>query len=156
MAVLVSGLAVLAWDVTWVDPVLSFLIAGSVAALGVRIVARTTHIFLEGTPPSVDLDQLELVIRTDPEVQDVHHLHVWALDSETVALTAHVVADPANLHGAQELSQRLEAALAERGVGHATLALECHPCEDPEAAHCDEVEEHDPDRGEVGDQSSTT
>lgn len=155
-AVLLSGVAVLAWDVTWVDPALSFLIAGSVAALGVRIVARTTQIFLEAAPGSVDLDELEHVLRDDPEVQDVHHVHVWALDSETVALTAHVVADPPNLHGAQELSERLEAALAERGVGHATLALECHPCEDPEAP-CDEAAGgRDPERRPGEGQSSTT
>lgn len=138
VAVLASGLAVLLWDLHRVDPALSLLIAGLAAWQGARIIGATTHIFLEGTPRSVDIAELEALLRSDEDVQDVHHLHVWSLDSEHVALTAHVVADPPTLHAAQQLSARLEARLADRGVGHATLALECHPCDEPTEAACAE------------------
>lgn len=129
-AVLVSGVAVLLWDATWTDPVLSLAIAVMVAWQGGRILLRTTHIFLEGTPSGVDLERLEATLEAEDAVRGIHHLHVWSLDSETVALTAHVLIDEADLHEAQNLATRLETALEEEGVEHTTLALECHDCRD--------------------------
>jgi cobalt-zinc-cadmium efflux system protein len=138
VAVLASGVAVVVWDATWLDPVLSLAIAAMVIWQGFRLVGATTRIFLEGTPQGVAVDDLEDILRSDLEVDDVHHLHVWSLDSETVALTAHIVADPPSLHEAQELSHRLEHRLAGEGVDHVTLALECHSCEGPTEADCPE------------------
>jgi len=40
------------------------------------------------------------------------------------------------VHDAQIVAAELETRLAEQGVAHATLALECHPCHDPESRDC--------------------
>jgi cobalt-zinc-cadmium efflux system protein len=135
VAVLVSGVAIVIWDATWTDPVLSLFIAGLVIWQGVTLILATGRVFLEATPDGVDLAELDRLIDSDDEVVDVHHLHVWALDSETVALTAHVRIAEQSLHDAQEIAGRLESRLAEVGIHHTTLALECHDCE-PGAEVC--------------------
>ena len=65
-----------------------------------------------------------------PGVTGVHHLHVWSLDSETPALTAHLqFAHDTDLHRAQALADAASGALRERfGIVHTTFQVECGDC----------------------------
>ena len=129
VGVVVAGLAVVLWSADWVDSAVSYLIAGLLLWTGTGLVRRTTRVLLEGTPPGMDIDELSALITADERVNGVHHLHVWSVDSTTVALSAHVEVAADSLHDAQLVATHLERQLALRGVDHATLALECHPCD---------------------------
>ena len=130
---LVAGLSVVFWDAAWVDPAVSYLIAALLLWSGVGLIRRTARILLEGAPGGFDVDELSGLMTAHEQVADVHHVHVWAVDSTLVALSAHVVVAADTLHDAQLVAAELEADLAEHGVAHATLALECHPCQDSES-----------------------
>ena len=62
----------------------------------------------------------------------MHHLHLWHLASNSVALSGHVVLNgEPTLHEAQVVGDRIRELLADGfGVAHATLELECHSCEE--------------------------
>jgi hypothetical protein len=73
---------------------------------------------------------LVAALTSQPGVESVDHLHVWSLDSETVALSVHLVleSEPA-LHDAQILGLHLKEFLSEHyGIDHATLEYESHTC----------------------------
>ena len=129
VGVVVAGLAVVLWSADWVDSAVSYLIAGLLLWTGTGLVRRTTRVLLEGTPPGMDVSELSALITADERVNGVHHLHVWSVDSTTVALSAHVEVAADSLHDAQLVATHLERQLALRGVDHAPLALECHPCD---------------------------
>jgi cobalt-zinc-cadmium efflux system protein len=129
-----AGVAVVAWDVTWADPAVSLLLSGLVIWAGWGLLRDTTHVLLEGVPKGLDPTSVTDSLSEDPEVELVHHLHLWNLASDVPALSAHVVlrGEP-SLHEAQASGDRLRTMLAARfGVEHATLELECHPCDDPD------------------------
>ena len=138
VGVLIAGLAIVLWNADWVDSAVSYLIAGLLLWTGTGLVRRTTRVLLEGTPPGMDVSELSALITADGRVNGVHHLHVWSVDSTTVALSAHVEVAADSLHDAQLVASDLERQLALRGVDHATLALECHPCDTGHPVH-----EHD-------------
>lgn len=46
---------------------------------------------MEGVPAHLDLEAIRQRMLSIDEVEDVHHLRVWSLSSEVVALSAHVV-----------------------------------------------------------------
>ncbi len=96
-----------------------------------RLLRDTTHVLLEGTPAHLDVEELEAALLAHPQVEAVHHLHVWSLASDVPSLSGHVVLrHDLSLHDAQLLGDQLRARLAERfGIQHATLELECHACE---------------------------
>ena len=129
VGVVVAGLAVVLWSADWVDSAVSYLIAGLLLWTGTGLVRRTTRVLLEGTPPGMDISELSALITADERVNGVHHLHVWSVDSTTVAPRAPVASAAATLHDAQLVATHLDRQLALRGVDHATLALECHPCD---------------------------
>lgn len=132
--VLVAGLSAIFWDAHWVDPVVAIAIAIMVGVAGFKLLRDAARVLLEAAPTHADLKQIQETIEAQAEVTEAHHLHLWSLDSETTALTAHVLVGEDCLHDVQQISEQITATLKQNhGVGHTTLAMECHPCEDPVA-----------------------
>ena len=133
VAAIATGVAVLAWGATWVDPVASLVVVALVLWSVWGLLRDTTHVLMEGTPRGTDPVQVETALAGEPGVEGVHHLHLWNLASDVPALSAHVVlAGQPRLHEAQESADTLKTMLEERyGIAHVTLELECHGCETP-------------------------
>ena len=127
-----AAVAILVWDATWTDAAVSFAIALLVVWSGFRLLADTVHVLLEGTPEGMDRAAVEATLLAAADVDAVHHLHLWSLASDVPALSAHVVIrGEVSLHDAQQRGEALKELLATKhGIAHATLELECHPCED--------------------------
>ena len=145
VAAIAAGIAVLGWDANWVDPLMSILIAVLVVWSAWGLLRDTAQVLLEGTPRGMDPESVEAALAGSDDVDAVHHLHLWNLASDVPALSAHVVlrGEP-DLHTAQAAGERLKAMLEQRfGIDHATLELECHPCEPVDADHRDRPSEHD-------------
>ncbi len=140
VAAIATGVAVLAWGATWVDPVASLVVVGLVLVSVWGLLRDTTRVLMEGTPRGTDPVQVETALAGEPGVEGVHHLHLWNLASDVPALSAHVVlVGQPTLHEAQQSADTLKAMLEERyGIAHVTLELECHGCETP--AHEDQTD----------------
>ena len=82
--------------------------------------------------PTIEGTQVveEAVARTQIDhVEEVHHLHIWALSTTDNALTAHVVID--RLEHMETVKSQLKQELCEHGIAHSTLEFEtpdshCH------------------------------
>src|SRR5581483_9882491 len=136
VAAIAAGVAIVVFGAAWFDAVASMAISVLVVWASWRLLAESVQVLLEGAPREIDVTDAERLIRSDPAVSSVHHVHVWSLASDVPALSAHVVlGETVSLHDAQLHGDRLKARLAqEMGIHHATLELECHVCEpDPKA-----------------------
>jgi cobalt-zinc-cadmium efflux system protein len=112
---------------TWVDAVIAVLIGLWILPRTWKLLRDAGHILLEATPPGIDLGEVRQALAGSTGVRDVHDLHVWALGSADVVLTAHVVIDPAA--DIDEERQRLGQLLARRfHIHHATLQMEHQHC----------------------------
>lgn len=131
VGVIVAALAIVLFGADWVDPVVSVFIGLLVVSTAWRLLRATTHVLLEGAPHDIDAEDVERWLTGAAGVASVHHLHLWQLTSETVALSAHVVLDDQpSLHEAQARGDELKQQLLERFlIVHSTLELECHQCE---------------------------
>lgn len=133
----VAGAVVLVSDgADEVDPLVSLLIAALVLWSAWSLLRATTHVLLEGTPRGLEPEQVSDALLEDADVDAVHHLHVWSLASDVPAMSAHVVLNgERTLHDAQASADRLKHLLEDRfNITHATLELECHPCDGPSGA----------------------
>ncbi|MDY7105664.1 MAG: cation diffusion facilitator family transporter [Actinomycetota bacterium] len=137
VGVIIAAVAVIVADAGWVDPVVSLLIAVMIARHALVLGRSGTRILMDVAPTRIDAETVRRLITDHRDVTDVHHLHLWNLDSETVALTAHVEVATEDLHHAQVVTRELEDLLVHEGVDHTTLQLECHPCaQDGAPADC--------------------
>ncbi|MEX0756439.1 MAG: cation transporter dimerization domain-containing protein, partial [Acidimicrobiia bacterium] len=84
-------------------------------------------------PRDLDVDDITAGIVAVEGVESTHHLHIWHLASDTIALSAHVVAaKTSTLEQAQSIAEEIRQMLDRRfNITHTTLEMEDHPCTDP-------------------------
>jgi cobalt-zinc-cadmium efflux system protein len=130
VGVVVAGAVILLTNWLYIDPILSLGIAVLIAYGAWRIVRETVNLLLEGTPTDINLGDVTREITKTEHVISVHDLHVWALSSEEMALSAHVVLEECPLGDAEHVVRDLEGRLCGRfAIGHTTIQVEsCHPC----------------------------
>ena len=120
--VVVAGALALAFGWDWIDPVISLLIAIVIVAGSARLLKQSVHLMFDGVSDSVDLREVQTLLESLPGVARVHDLHVWAMGTSQIALTAHLVmpegqADDAFLASAtNQLRERFK-------IEHATLQV---------------------------------
>jgi cobalt-zinc-cadmium efflux system protein len=122
LGVVVAGLIVLTtgWDTA--DPLASLVIAALIAASSWRLLKEPLDVLLEAAPSGMDVQEVGRALAADPDVVEVHDLHVWTVTSGFPALSAHVVV----CRGCERdvVRRRLERVLAERfDIHHTTLQV---------------------------------
>ena len=129
-SVIVGGAAILFSGMTWIDPVLSILIAGMILWSSVGIIRETLNILLEGTPRSLQLGEVRKAMASVDGVLDVHDLHVWSLGSQSHALASHVKIAEMPMSECGDILAGINCALRDRfHITHTTIQFETTGCE---------------------------
>ena len=130
VGVVVAGVVILLTGWLYIDPLLSVGIAILIAFGAWGIVRETVNLLMEGTPRDINLGAVMQEITNTELVTSSHDLHVWALSSDEMALSCHVVVGDCPLGDAEHVVRDLEQRLCERfDIGHTTIQVEsCHPC----------------------------
>ena len=129
LGVVVAGALVLiaGWDAA--DPIAGLLIAVLIAASSWRLLKEPVDVLLDSAPAGTDVSAVGRAMAADPQVVEVHDLHVWTVTSGFPALSAHVVVDRGA--GRDDVLARMERMLGERfDIHHTTLQVV--ECADPE------------------------
>ncbi|MCK9214992.1 MAG: cation diffusion facilitator family transporter [Rhodoferax sp.] len=120
--VVVAGALTLWQGWTWLDPVVSLGIAAVILWGTWDLFKQSLHLLFDGVPAHIDPQAVHDCLAALPGVSQVHDLHIWAMGTAHVALTAHLVmpqgqADDAFLNEATEL-------MHDRfGISHVTLQV---------------------------------
>jgi cobalt-zinc-cadmium efflux system protein len=129
-AVIAGGAGILFTGLTWIDPVLSLIIAGMILYSSAGIVRETLHILLEGTPSNLRLHEIRSSMQSVEGVLNVHDLHVWSLGSSSHALASHVTIAEMPLSDCGNILERINCALRDRfHIHHTTIQFETKGCE---------------------------
>ncbi len=157
---LVSAGVVLAGALTlwkgwaWLDPVVSLLIAGVILWGTWSLFRQSLHLLFDGVPDHVDPQAVHASLMGLPGIERVHDLHIWAMDTSQVAMTAHLVmpvghADDAFLKAATDLlHDRFEITHVTLQVVNVPFTAPCGdwrsaPAQAPTPAHHHHHRDHD-------------
>jgi cobalt-zinc-cadmium efflux system protein len=132
LAVLFGGVAIQLFQIYWIDPVLTFAIGIYVLREGFRVLLETIDILMQSAPADVDLEEVRKAVERLPEVENLHHVHIWRLSDREVFFEGHVAlapsVDPSQL---DDVRGRIETVLTESfRITHTTVQLEFSCCED--------------------------
>lgn len=126
LGVVIGGALYLWQGWAWLDPVISLGIAAVIVAGSWGLLRQSLHLLFDGVPPHIDLPALHAWLAARPGVSKVTDLHVWALSTTQVALTAHLVMPQG--HPGDEFLHETSEVLHERfGIAHATLQIASAP-----------------------------
>jgi cobalt-zinc-cadmium efflux system protein len=129
-AVIAGGAAILFTGLTWIDPILSILIAGMILWSSVGIIRETLNILLEGTPRNLQLGEIRKAMASVAGVLDVHDLHVWSLGSQSHALASHITIAEMPMSECSSILEGINCALRDRfHITHTTIQFETTGCE---------------------------
>lgn len=132
LAVIAGAVAIILWNVTWVDPVLTFLIGAWVLWESLKILWRALDQILLAAPEDVALADVRAALEATEGVTSVHHLHLWQAAEGDIHFEAHVVVPDQMLARVDLLRENIAQALHDRfEITHPTLQFEA------EGAHCD-------------------
>jgi cobalt-zinc-cadmium efflux system protein len=123
LAVVLAGAIIWKTGLLWLDPATTLAVSVLILAMSWGLLKDSLHLALDGVPSSVDFGNVRSYLETLPGVSEVHDLHIWAMSTTEVALTAHLVMHwtqdpPSFLHGLDhELQDRF-------GIAHTTVQIE--------------------------------
>lgn len=130
--VVIAGLIILLTGWSWVDPVMSLVIAALILFSTWSLLRDSVNLALDKVPENVEIDKVRAFLAGLPGVSEVHDLHVWALSTTDTALTAHLIR-PKAAHEDAFLHDACEELKEHFGIGHSTLQIETgddsRPCQ---------------------------
>ena len=137
LGVILSGAAIVATGWAVFDPLISILLVGAIVRGAWPIFRESLEVLLESTPPGVSASHIAATIEAIPGVDNVHDLHVWAIEPRLVMLTCHVLVDTDDTTVTNELLRDIRSRItSDFCITHMTIQLETH-CAHKDAVHCD-------------------
>jgi cobalt-zinc-cadmium efflux system protein len=138
LGVVIGGALYLWQGWAWLDPALGLAIAVLIIAGTWGLLRQSVHLLFDGVPEHIDLAAVHAWLAKRPGVAQVDDLHIWAMSTTQVALTAHLVM-PAGHPGDAFLHETTEQLQQRFGIGHVTLQIAQAPitpapCPAPPAA----------------------
>jgi cobalt-zinc-cadmium efflux system protein len=120
VAALVAGAVVYFTGWTPIDPILSIVVALLILRSTFALLRQSAGVLMERVPSHLSYDAIGRALAAIPGVSGVHDLHVWQMDADRPAMSAHVMlADGATWPRVLAAAQRLLA--RDFGIDHVTL-----------------------------------
>lgn len=149
VAVIVGGSLILLYDLRWVDPAITILIAFYILYLAVTEIGGPIRTLMLGSPPDLNSGEVIDAMRGTDGVADVHHVHLWQMQEHEVALDCHVVLTEEGWADIEAVKAGVKATLKDCfDIGHSSLEFEHEDRAHDNAAlyghgSADEEDDHD-------------
>lgn len=122
LGVLIAGVLYLWFEWAWLDPVLSLAISVIIIVSALNLFKKTLHMMFDGVPDSIELSKVYDYLKSIQGVSKVQDLHVWAMSTSNIALTANLIVPDGGLN--DESIDGIHDALREKfQISHATIEI---------------------------------
>lgn len=123
LGVVLSGALILATGWNWIDPLISLIIVSVIIVSSWRLLAQSMALAMHAVPDHIDSARVKAFLAHLEGVKEIHDLHIWAMSTTEIALSAHLVM-PAGHPGDHFLHDLTHALEDQFGICHATLQIE--------------------------------
>ena len=127
IAVVAGGIAIIKWNILWVDPLVTVVISLYILREAYKILRESVEVLMEASP-NLDLGAIKHEIESIQGVKNAHHFHAWRVGENEVHFECHVEVDDMPLSEAQKIIDAVEERLKKFGITHTTVQLEVDRC----------------------------
>jgi len=134
LGVIIGGILIYYFNISIIDPILTFIIGAYVLKEGFDILKKSTDILMEKTPAQINILEIKEVIEKIPEVDNLHHVHIWQTNEKEFLFEGHVdIKQDINLSKVEKIRSDINSILSNKfGINHTTLQIEYNCCKDKE------------------------
>lgn len=131
VAVLIGGLLMKFYELYWVDPVLTIIIALYLVYMGYDLLKTSTRVLMLFTPNTIEVQEIISAITKIELIKNVHHVHIWQLNEDEVHLEAHIDFDEdINLSEFDQILEKIEEEVYHKfGINHLNIQPEFGKCD---------------------------
>lgn len=130
VGVLVGGIAIQLWGIVWIDPLITVLISLYILRETWHIIRKTVDILMQSSA-DLDYETIKQEIEQIDSVKNIHHVHSWMINENTIHFEAHIDLEDMPLSEAEKIYDNIEHLLKEHyGISHVTLQAEVNKCVD--------------------------
>lgn len=123
MAVVVSGILILATGYMWIDPLISLVVVVVILISTWNLLKDAIILSVDAVPSHIEFDEVYAFLENIRGVTDVHDLHIWAMSTSQNALTVHLVVD--NSIALEGLIRNINDELKKKfNISHSTIQTE--------------------------------
>lgn len=135
VGVIIGGLLIRFFNITWVDPLITVLIALYILKEAIEILKESINILMQSSP-DLDFNAIIKEVEALEYVNNIHHVHAWRMDEENIFFEAHIDIEDQTLSSAQGILHNVEELLKDHyHIQHVTLQIETDLCCEPVVFH---------------------
>lgn len=124
-AVLIAGIILYFKYIPWLDPALSLGISLFILWNVFKNLKETLYIFLQAVPAELSLEEIKKKICQIPQVESIHHTHLWSLEGAHHVFTTHVrIKEVHSLEDVLEAKAAIKEVLKSYPFSHYTVEVE--------------------------------
>lgn len=122
LGVVISGVFIHYYHWYALDGITSVIVAAVVLYSTWHLFKDSFIAILDGTPASIDKDEIIRHLLRVAGVKNIHHVHIWGISTSENSLTAHIVID--NPENIPLIKSAIKEELKEHHIAHSTLEFE--------------------------------
>lgn len=120
---IIAGIVMYFFDWYVADPIISVVVALLILKGAWGIIKQTIHILMEGTPITINQQEVKQTLEAIEGVINVHDLHVWTITSGLDSLTCHLLIED-NQDEQRILQQAIQQIEKQFKIMHTTIQIE--------------------------------
>jgi cobalt-zinc-cadmium efflux system protein len=135
LGVVLGGLLISLTGSLWIDPVMSLAIILIILWGTWNLFIDSLNLALDAVPKHIDIEEVRRFLLSKEGVEGIHDLHIWAMSTTHVALTAHLIMP----HGYDDkFITNLQKELKQKfGINHTTFQVENRDVEESCLTKCE-------------------
>ncbi len=126
--VIIAGLIIKFTGWVLADTIASGIVGLVIIIGGTRVIKEALWILLDLSPMGFHVESISNMIIDIPGVRNVHDVHLWSIGHGIPAFSGHVQIHDQKISDADCLRKEIEHLLADRGIKHAVIQMECAGC----------------------------
>ncbi len=131
VAVLIGGIVMKYFQLYWIDPLLTLIIAIYLIYVGYSLLKESTKMLMLFTPKSVTVNEIVNTVTQMDQVKNMHHVHIWQLNEDEVHLEAHIdFENDIKLSEFDTILSKIEEEMSRKyGINHVNIQPEYGKCD---------------------------
>jgi cobalt-zinc-cadmium efflux system protein len=122
VAVLIGSILIYFFNWAIIDPLLSIGITAYILFNVYGNLKGVFRVILQGSPKSLNLEDIKPKLRKIESVLEIHDLHVWSMDGEYNVMTVHAVAE--KTADCTVIKKAIRHSLRQMNVNHVTIEID--------------------------------
>jgi cobalt-zinc-cadmium efflux system protein len=120
---IVAGIIMYFFEWYVADPIISVVVALLILKSAWGVLKHSIHILMEGTPITIDQEEVKQTLEEIDGVKDVHDLHIWTITSGLDSLSCHLLIDD-DKNGQEILQAAINRIEEKFKILHTTIQVE--------------------------------